>query len=174
MLAERTADLGPPIQMCDALSRNLPKPLAVILGNCLAHARRHVVEVIAQFSGRVSPHPRDAREVYRHDAEAREQGLSPEGPPRVPPGAQRAAMDALQAWLTAQMEEHRHRAELQLGPGHPLFLNHWTPLTLFLRQPAAPLDNNHLRTSPEEGDSPPKERPLLSRRRTARTSAISS
>jgi hypothetical protein len=24
--------------MCDALSRNLPKPLAVIVGHCLAHA----------------------------------------------------------------------------------------------------------------------------------------
>lgn len=32
ILAARTADLGP---MCDALSRNLPKPLAVILGYCL-------------------------------------------------------------------------------------------------------------------------------------------
>ena len=49
VLAERTADLGPPIQMCDALSRNLPKPLTVIVGHCLAHARRHVVEVASSF-----------------------------------------------------------------------------------------------------------------------------
>jgi transposase len=37
VLARRAADLAPPIQMCDALSRNLPKTLEVILGNCLAH-----------------------------------------------------------------------------------------------------------------------------------------
>ena len=28
------AELGPPIQMCNALTRNLSKPLAVILANC--------------------------------------------------------------------------------------------------------------------------------------------
>jgi transposase len=41
VLAERTADLGPPIQMCDALSRTLPKPLAVIVGHCLAQYPEH-------------------------------------------------------------------------------------------------------------------------------------
>jgi hypothetical protein len=37
VLTRRAADLAPPVQMCDALSRNLPKTLEVILGNCLAH-----------------------------------------------------------------------------------------------------------------------------------------
>jgi transposase len=37
VLARRAAELGPPIQMCDALSRNLSKNLEVILGHCLAH-----------------------------------------------------------------------------------------------------------------------------------------
>jgi hypothetical protein len=36
--------------MCDALSRNVPKGLAVILGNCLAHCRRRYVEVAANFA----------------------------------------------------------------------------------------------------------------------------
>jgi hypothetical protein len=37
VLKQRAAELPPPIQMCDALSRNVPKGFAVILGNCLAH-----------------------------------------------------------------------------------------------------------------------------------------
>ena len=40
VLKQRPADLPPPIQMCDALSRNVPKlagPLATLLANCLAH-----------------------------------------------------------------------------------------------------------------------------------------
>ena len=40
VLAHRAAGLAPPIQMCDALSRNfpkLPKPLEIIVGNCNAH-----------------------------------------------------------------------------------------------------------------------------------------
>ena len=40
VLKRRPAELSPPIQMCDALSRNLPKSLAVIVAHCLAHARR--------------------------------------------------------------------------------------------------------------------------------------
>jgi hypothetical protein len=49
VLARRAADLAPPIQMCDALSRNLPKTLEVILGNCLAHGRRRFVKVAQNF-----------------------------------------------------------------------------------------------------------------------------
>ena len=49
VLAERAADLGPPIHMCDALSRNFPKSLAVVLAHCLAHARRRFVDVTPSF-----------------------------------------------------------------------------------------------------------------------------
>jgi transposase len=37
VLKQRAAGLEAPIQMCDALSRNLPKKLEVIIGHCLAH-----------------------------------------------------------------------------------------------------------------------------------------
>jgi len=40
VLAQRAADLALPIQMCDALSRNLPAELETIVANCLAHGRR--------------------------------------------------------------------------------------------------------------------------------------
>ena len=52
VLARRAQELGPPIQMCDALTRNLPKlpaKLEVIVSHCLAHARRRFVEVVANF-----------------------------------------------------------------------------------------------------------------------------
>ena len=39
VLRRRAAQPGPPIQMCDALSRNAPGGLPVILANCLAHGR---------------------------------------------------------------------------------------------------------------------------------------
>src|SRR3974377_206013 len=50
VLKQRAVELPPPIQMCDALARNVPKGLAMILGNCLAHCRRHYVEVAANFA----------------------------------------------------------------------------------------------------------------------------
>jgi transposase len=52
VLKKRAAELAPPIQMCDALSRNLPKlpeKLEVIVGHCLAHARRRFVEMTTNF-----------------------------------------------------------------------------------------------------------------------------
>jgi transposase len=51
VLKRRAAELDAPIQMCDALSRNTPKlpGIEVLLANCLAHGRRQVVEVAANF-----------------------------------------------------------------------------------------------------------------------------
>jgi transposase len=52
VLMQRVAELSPPIQMSDALWRNLPKPttgVEILLANCLAHGRRQFVEVAANF-----------------------------------------------------------------------------------------------------------------------------
>jgi len=142
VLAARAADLGPPIQMCDALSRNLPKSLTVILGNCLAHARRHVVNVTPSFPAECRHILERLRDVYRYDAEARAQHLSPMDRLAFHQAHSGPVMDELHAWLAAQLDEHRIEPNSGLGKAITYFLNHWTPLTLFLRQPGAPLDNN--------------------------------
>src|SRR5664280_2840435 len=52
VLKQRAKQSSPPIQMCDALSRNVPKLSAgaeILLANCLAHGRRQFVEVAANF-----------------------------------------------------------------------------------------------------------------------------
>jgi hypothetical protein len=38
--------MPPPIQMCDALSRNMPRlaGVKILLAHCLAHARRQIVD----------------------------------------------------------------------------------------------------------------------------------
>jgi len=80
VLAHRAGELAPPLQMCDALSRNTPKlndGAQILLANCLAHGRRQFVEVAANF-----PEPcRSVLEmlgaVYKYDAEAHEHRLSP-------------------------------------------------------------------------------------------------
>jgi transposase len=81
VLKQRAAGLCAPIRICDALSRNLaksPEKLEIIIGHCLAHARRHFVEVTPNF-------PRECRfvlespgEVYGYDEAARAQRMSPE------------------------------------------------------------------------------------------------
>jgi hypothetical protein len=128
--------------MCDALSRNLPKPLTVILGNCLAHARRHVVNVTLSVPAECRHILERLRDVYRYDAEARAQHLSPMDRLAFHQAHSGPVMDELHAWLAAQLDEHRIEPNSGLGKAITYFLTHWTPLTLLLRQPAAPLDNN--------------------------------
>ena len=49
LLRQRALDLEPPIQMCDALSRNLSSEFQTILANCLSHGRREFVSLAKDF-----------------------------------------------------------------------------------------------------------------------------
>ena len=142
VLAHRAQALAPPIEMCDALTRNLPKSLEVLLAHCLAHGRRQFVAVADNF-------PRECRhvlqalaEVYGYDEQARAQGFSPEDRLRFHQLQSGPVMTALQRWLTAQLAEQRVEPNGGLGRAIRYLLKHWEPLTLFLRTPGAPLDNN--------------------------------
>ena len=44
LLKRRASGLGKPIQMCDALSRNMPEELKTLVANCLTHGRRRFVD----------------------------------------------------------------------------------------------------------------------------------
>ena len=142
VLAHRAAALGPPMQMCDALARNLPKPLAVILGHCLAHARRQFVKVTPNFPEECRHVLETLAEVYRHDTEARDAGLSAEERLRRHQARSGPLMEDLHAWLTAQLAEHRVEPNSGLGQAITYVVKRWTTFTLFLREPGAPLDNN--------------------------------
>jgi transposase len=142
VLAHRAAALGPPLQMCDALARNLPKPLAVIVGHCLAHARRHFIKVTPSFPDECRYVLERLAEVYRHDADARDANLSPDERLRRHQDRSGPLMEDLHAWLTAQIAEHRVEPNSGLGQAITYVLKRWAAFTLFLRAPGAPLDNN--------------------------------
>jgi transposase len=142
VLAHRAAALGPPLQMCDALARNLPKPLAVIVGHCLAHARRQFVKVTPNFPEACRHVLETLAEVYRHDATARDAGLSAEERLRLHQARSGPLMEDLHAWLTAQLADHRVEPNSGLGQAITYVVKRWTTFTLFLREPGAPLDNN--------------------------------
>ena len=68
VLKHRAEQLPPPIQMCDALSRNLPGELQTILAHCLAHARRRFVDVYDRFPEPCRHLLESLAVVYRNDA----------------------------------------------------------------------------------------------------------
>jgi len=142
VLKHRAERLPPPIQMCDALARNLPGELRTILAHCLAHARRRFVDVYDRFPEPCRHLLEALAVVYRNDAEARQCRLSPEARLRFHQEASGPTMQALRDWLERQLGEKRTEPNSALGGAIGYTLKHWEELTLFLRQAGAPLDNN--------------------------------
>ncbi|HXI38491.1 MAG TPA: IS66 family transposase [Bryobacteraceae bacterium] len=144
VLKRRAAELDAPIQMCDALSRNTPKlpGVEVLLANCLAHGRRQVVDVAANFPEECRYVLETLGKVYQTDAQAREGQLSPEGRLLLHQEHSAPLMDELHEWMEMQFAEHKTEPNSGLGKAISYLQRHWTKLTLFLQQPGAPLDNN--------------------------------
>ena len=142
VLKQRAHELPPPIQMCDALSRNTPKGVETLIANCLAHGRRQIVEVVDHFPEECRYVLETLGGVYHHDALSREQDLSPEDRLRFHQEHSGPLMKGLHEWMEAQLAEHKTEPNSGLGKAISYLLNHWPKLTLFLRQAGAPIDNN--------------------------------
>jgi len=142
VLKQRPTDLAPPIQMCDALSRNVPKSFATLLANCLTHGRRNFVEVTPNFPEACRFVLETLGEVYGYDDQARTQGMSPEQRLHFHQEHCGPLMEELKVWCGAQFTEGKVEPNSGLGKAISYLLNHWEKLTLFLRVTGAPLDNN--------------------------------
>lgn len=139
VLAQRAADLSPPIQMCDALARNAPAELKTILANCLAHGRRQFVDVADRFPEECHHVLEAIGLIYRNDALARQRDLSPAARLEFHQVQSGPAMAELKAWLARQFDERLAEPNSALGEAISYMLKHWEKLTLFLRVAGAPL-----------------------------------
>lgn len=146
VLQHRAAGLPPPIQMCDALSRNTPKKLSegvtILLGNCLAHGRRQFVEIAPNFPEQCRYVLEMLGEVYHNDAMAKDEKLSPVDRLRFHQQRSGPVMEQLHSWMKSQLSEKETEPNSGLGKAIQYMQRHWKPLTLFLREVGAPLDNN--------------------------------
>ena len=142
VLRRRAMDLPPPIQMCDALSRNMPRALQTIVANCLAHARRQFVDVHDRFPIECGYVLEAFEAVYGHDALARERGLTIDERLALHQAESGPVMERLHAWLKRQFDERLVEPNSALGAAIDYLRKHWEKLTLFLRVAGAPLDNN--------------------------------
>ena len=142
VLRQRQADLPPPLQMCDGLSRNEPPECKTILGGCLVHGRRAFVELAPNFPDPCRHVLESLRTVYRFEAQAKADGLHPEARLKLHQTYSQPVLEELQSWLQNQFTEKRVEPNSSLGQAINYLLRHWQALTLFLRRPGAPLDNN--------------------------------
>ena len=131
--------------MCDASSSNTsayPEGVKILLANCLAHGRRQFVEIMANFPSECRFVLEQLGSVYHNDALARRGKMSADERLRFHQEHSRPIMESLHAWMKTQLDEHLTEPNSGLGQAIQYMLRHWSPLTLFLRQPRAPLDNS--------------------------------
>ena len=142
LLKKRHPHLNPPIQMCDALSRNLPNKLKIILANCLTHGRRKFVDLVSNFPQECQHVINVLATVYHNDKIAKEQNMTAQQRLEFHQKESGPLMENLKSWLKEQIKEKRVEPNSSMGKAILYMLKHWGPLTLFLRVPKAPLDNN--------------------------------
>jgi len=142
LLSRRDVASPPPIQMCDALSRNPAKEFQSILANCLSHGRRQFVDIVENFPQSCQHVLESLAQVYKYDAQAKELGLDPGARLLFHQQHSQKIMDELHRWMSQQLELKLVEPNCGLGQAFSYMHRHWDPLTLFLRQAGAPLDNN--------------------------------
>jgi hypothetical protein len=142
LLRNRKAELPPPIQMCDALSRNLPKGFNTIVANCMGHARRNFIDIFSHFPEPCRHVIETLATIYHHDDLAKEKNMDQNERLSFHQEHSAPLMEELKEWLNNQIEDKEVEPNSSLGKAINYMLKHWEPLTLFLRLPGAPLDNN--------------------------------
>ena len=142
ILAKRKPGMKPPIQMCDALSRNSSNEFNTLLANCLAHGRRNFVDIVWNFPEECTHVLEELQKVYKNDALAKQRNLTPDQRLAFHQQNSRPVMDDLKEWFGSQLEDKKVEPNSGLGKAITYMRKHWNELTLFLREPNAPLDNN--------------------------------
>lgn len=140
VLKHRAAESQVPIQMSDGASRNLPGAFETVVAHCLAHGRRKFVDLYAAFEPECHHVLEVLAQVYQIDSETQGLGESE----RLAYHQQHSGplMAELKDWMSQQLDERLVEPNSGLGEAIRYMIKHWEPLTLFLRQGNAPLDNN--------------------------------
>ncbi|HUF63207.1 MAG TPA: IS66 family transposase [Verrucomicrobiales bacterium] len=142
LLRLRDTALPPPMQICDALSRNWPKRAKTLLGSCLCHGRRPFVEVAESFPQECLRVLKSVRIIYRVESRSKAKGYDAQERLAFHQRRSKPVMDKLKRWLEESFEQKLVEPNSGFGQAFNYLLGHWEKLTLFLREPGAPLDNN--------------------------------
>lgn len=142
VLQQRDPSLPEPIHMADGLDHNDPGKIGVKSGKCLTHGRRQFVDIVTAFPEECRRVIDDLGKVYHVDAIAKEKKLSAVERLLLHQEKSAPVMDGLRRWFTDKLLEGHVEPNSGLGRAIKYMLKRWDKLTLFLREPGAPMDNN--------------------------------
>jgi len=140
ILKLRSPEKEPILQMCDALSANIPKAMKTILCNCLAHGFRKFSELVDFFPPECLIIMDKLSKVFQHDEETR--GMSDQKRLAYHQKYSQPIMDELKHYMERLMDEHRVEPNSELGKALKYMQKHWVKLTRFLSVAGTPIDNN--------------------------------
>jgi transposase len=142
LLTKREPGRGKPLVMSDALSSNNAKEASLIRCHCLAHGRRQFSDLADDFPAESAVVVNALKQIYDHDDEARDQGLSAQERLAYHQEYSAPVFTTLKTWLEQQTVERLVEPNSSLGKAIAYMLRHWATLTQCLKEPGAPLDNN--------------------------------
>lgn len=142
LLSRRNNAHEGPLQMCDGLSRNEPSQKKTTVANCLTHGRRGFYDVFTAFPEQVKFVIGLLKDVYRHDAVAKKENMTPPERLRFHQEKSGPLMDTLKTWMEDQITGKKVEPNSSLGKAIQYMSKRWEKLTLFLRIPGVPLTND--------------------------------
>jgi transposase len=140
LLERRPAELGPPIQMGDALSSNWSGEAERLKAKCWVHARRKFVELEDENPEECSRVLDTIAELYRIEGES--EAMSKDERLKHHQELSGPLLEDLAKWIEEQFSQHLTEPNSRLGKAMRYLQRHWQELTLFLRVAGVPLDNN--------------------------------
>jgi hypothetical protein len=142
LLTQREPQRGKPLVMSDALSSNHAEEDELIRCHCLAHGRRKFSELDEAFPAESAVVVNALKDVFDHDEDARAEQMTAQERLAYHPRKSGPILKELKRWLEQQTVERLVEPNSSLGKAIAYMVEHWEPLTRFLHEPGAPLDNN--------------------------------
>jgi transposase len=141
LLKRRKPGHAPPNLMCDALSRNKPKGIDVVYGNCMDHARRDFIDLIPKYESECRHFIERLGRIYFYDREAKQLKFTDEARLAHHKEKSLPIMEELKAWCEQKFAQKEVEPNGPLGGALQYFLNHFTELTQFCKALGMPLSN---------------------------------
>ncbi len=142
LLKHRDPDSSPPIQMSDALSRNVPKDYLTIVALCLVHGRRNFIDCENAFPDESAYVIERIGQVYKNERHIRREGMDDQQRLEYHQAHSRKPMDEIKAYAEMKLANKSVEPNDILGQAFQYMLKYWSGLTKFLEVPGAPIDNN--------------------------------
>lgn len=140
ILQHRDSEKPPILQMCDALSANLPKSLKTIVCNCLGHGFRKFRDLLDFYPEPCLHIIHELGKVFEFEEKTR--GMLEQERFQFHRRHSKPVMLKLHGWLKNQLAEKKVEPNSPLGIAMRYLLKHWKKLRRFLVRPGCPIDNN--------------------------------